>query len=67
MSFNQNFDGIAPNCPCVKECPNRSAYCRGTCEPYKKWRIEQKIYSNKVRWIRKKQGMGVMWNSKYMR
>ena len=67
MGFNGNFDGIANGCPCVKECPNRSAYCHSYCEKYKEWQIIQKHYSNKVKILRKKQGMGVMWNSKYMR
>lgn len=61
MGFNGNPDGFAPNMPCVKECPDRNAYCRANCEAYKKWRIEQTLYSNKVRWIRKQAGNGIGW------
>ena len=63
MAFNDNFDGFAPNMPCVKDCPNRNAYCRLGCEKYKEWQIAQKHFSNKVKWIRKKNGMGVPFNA----
>lgn len=56
-NFNQNFDGFAPNMPCVPTCPNRNPYCKGTCDLYKEWRIAQKHYSNKVRWERKNRGL----------
>ena len=59
--FNGNLDGLAPNNPCVSNCPNRSAYCHGSCEKYKEWQITQKQYSNKVRWIRRHNGMGIPW------
>ena len=67
MSFNSNYDGIAPNVPCVPNCPNRTAYCHSYCEKYKEWSIIQKHYSNKVKILRKKQGMGTPWNAKYKR
>lgn len=42
-------------CPCVAECPNRSAYCRATCEPFLayeakrvKHKVNQKLYSGDI-------------------
>ena len=61
-NFNHNLDGIAPNMPCVKDCPNRNPYCRANCQAYKEWQLVQKQYSNKVKWIRKNNGMGVPWH-----
>lgn len=63
--FNNNLDGVAPNCPCVRDCPNRSPYCRKDCTPYKKWRKEQYEYSKKVKSIRQSMGCGIKWNSLY--
>ena len=59
--FNGNCEGIADNCPCTKECKNRTPYCHGTCEKYKEWQVIQKQYSNKVKWLRKKAGYGIPW------
>ena len=25
------------DCPCTRDCPNRSGTCHGTCEAYDKW------------------------------
>ena len=60
--FNGNLDGLAPNNPCTKECPNRNAFCHSTCQAYKEWQITQKQYSNKVRWIRRHNGFGISWH-----
>ena len=60
--FNGNCEGIASGCPCVKECPNRNAYCHQSCQAYKEWQIIQKQYSNKVKWERRKAGFGINWN-----
>ena len=62
MAFN-SFDSTLSTCPCVPSCKGRNAYCHSTCEKYKEWQIAQKHFSNKVKWIRKKNGMGVPFNA----
>ena len=62
MAFN-DFNSTLSTCPCKPNCPNRNAYCHSNCEKYKEWQIAQRHFSNKVKWIRKKNGMGVPFNA----
>ena len=63
--FNNNLDGIAPNMPCVPDCPNRNPYCRKDCTKYQEWRVTQEEYRKKVKSMRKDTGGGIRWNSLY--
>lgn len=35
---------IRPKCPCVKDCPNRTATCHGQCERYSVYEIKMKRF-----------------------
>ena len=41
MGFNNNLDGIAPNCPCTKNCKDRTVACHSYCKAYKEWQLVQ--------------------------
>lgn len=37
-----------PKCPCVKDCLDRTIYCKSSCEKYAKWDEEYKKYRSEV-------------------
>ena len=37
-----------PKCPCVKDCPDRTIYCKSSCEKYAKWDKEYKEYRAEI-------------------
>ena len=41
-----------PICPCVKNCPNRSAECAKTCSAWKKYEVERAdFYEKRTKYI----------------
>lgn len=37
-----------PKCPCVQDCPDRTIYCKSTCEKYAEWDKQYKQYRAEI-------------------
>ena len=41
MSYRNFVIGNGHSCPCVKDCPNRRAGCRKTCEAFISYEVKR--------------------------
>ena len=58
------------DCPCKKDCPERSADCHGKCQRYKDWRVvqdarnEAERNANKARYTLNEDKKRELWRKK---